>query len=436
MRTKESILRHGILMRKTPLKLVTRYVLAEVAAPSALALSVILFLGVIHELRERRKVLNVAFIQLWDIVRLTAYLTPTLVYYVVPIAYMMGILLAFGRLAQQNEVTAVRAAGIPLKRIVLPVILGGAMLSAACFVVQDWIQPAALRKANELIYIELPKRLTLETLPTGVVQTLGDWRVYVGSRDDKTRTLKEVEILVPKGDKAGVYYAESATLLREEGRSSIVMRNGHVFLPEEGNRVSCITFNPAVLSVPDTPAIRIPNQRRMLTLRELYAMERFLSLVGELHERGLWDDRMADDLLWHQGRLAEIARIPDEIKESRRIVSAAALAHVEGVRNRRTSDLRDDLHKTRTEIGDRLSLPLACLAVSFVAAPLGARARASGRTYGFAIGSAICLIYYVLWSAMSPRTLHSFTEAIIRSQAPNVLLLAAGVWCLWRVDRV
>src|SRR5690606_3073610 len=48
-----------------------------------------------------------------------------------------------------------------------------------------------------------------------------------------------------------------------------------------------------------------------------------------------------------------------------------------------------ELIKVRREIGDRFSFPLMCFAVSIVAAPFGARAQRSGRSYTFASGVAI-----------------------------------------------
>ena len=98
--------------------------------------------------------------------------------------------------------------------------------------------------------------------------------------------------------------------------------------------------------------------------------------------------------------------------------------------------LERELLRTRTEISDRFALPLACLAVSLVAAPLGARARRSGRSYSFAIGFIVFVVYYVLWMAVQPRELVSLAETVSRGLLPNLVLAATGGWLVWRVDRV
>jgi CDP-diglyceride synthetase len=79
---------------------------------------------------------------------------------------------------------------------------------------------------------------------------------------------------------------------------------------------------------------------------------------------------------------------------------------------------------------------LGSLAVTLVAAPLGVRARGAGRSYTFAAGFSILLIYYVLGTVMDPKSLHSLGSVLLRTSVPNLVLSAAGIALVWRVDRV
>ena len=95
-----------------------------------------------------------------------------------------------------------------------------------------------------------------------------------------------------------------------------------------------------------------------------------------------------------------------------------------------------DLAKLRTEIGERLAFPLMCLAVSIVAAPVGARALRSGRSYTFASGLVIVAAYFILRAVLKDAKLPSLETAILVTQVPNLVLIAVGMLFLWRVDRV
>lgn len=366
--------------------LISRYLLREVAVPAALALAVISFVAVANELRERVEDLPIAYVTFWDMSRLTLFFLPTLITYIVPITYMMGILMAFGRLAQTNEITAMRAAGISLKRLVLPVIVGGGVLSAACFLLHDRVQPWALSRANDLIYRELWLRRTLEALPAGVMHSFEDWRVYIGRKDLQTNTLHNIDIFVPQEEGgAWVYYAESARIVKDGPQTAIELNNGHVILPEEGGDIVRGTFDQIRRVVPEPSPRKIRSARRTLSLVRLL-----------VHDR-------------------EVSR---------------------AYRAAPSDDRKQELRKTRSEISERISLPLACLAVSLLAAPLGIRARGTGRSYTFAIGSGIFLTYYVIKLVMEPRGLHPLAVVVLRDLTANAVLGLAGLWFLWRVDRV
>ena len=388
---------------------INRYVMREVAGPSLLALPVFAFLGVANELRERMGLFDITYAHISDFAKLSLWFLPTLLYYVVPVMYMMGIMLAFGRLAKDNEITAMRAAGIPLKRIVAPVILGGAILSALCFVLQDRIQPIALRKINNLIYVELHRRATMDAFPPGVMHELGDWRVYIGGRDRSTNALSNVDILIPQdnGD-IHLYHADRARFSSESGRPMLTIEDGYVIMPGAGGRGHIPNFQ---LAAPAPDTAKAAGERRTMNLRELLAWDK--KLEGELIEKAALED------------LQPVYAIHDLRKDFEQIPENVPL------------DTLRELLMTRAEIRERISLPLACLAVSLLAAPLAVRGGRGGRSFSFAIGFGVCLAYYLIWAGTQPGArLCSLTEAVFRGLIPNIVMALGGIWALWRVDRV
>jgi LPS export ABC transporter permease LptF len=367
--------------------ILSRYVLKEIVVPAFFAIVVIGFIGMAIKIRERNHVLQEVkeFITFWDLARLSLYLSPMLIVYIIPITYMLGILLAFGRLAQNNEITAMKAAGIPLKRLVAPVIVVGALLSATSYYLQDRVQPVAMQQMNRLLYTELPQRITLEMLPTGVMHEVSGWRVYIGGRDVATKTLKDVVILQPKDGQNWVYYGKSAQFVEDEAGLRVFMPEGNIVLPQGSDSVTSMPFTNLSMSLPTNSFRLPPNLRKSLTLQELWARE------------------------------------------------AQVRAEFDKNRSDRTGE---NLRKVRWEICKRITIPLACLAVSLIAAPLAVRAPRAGRSYGFAIGSVIILVYYVLLMVLEPSSVRSLGEMFVRALAPNVLLGIAGVFAIWRVDRV
>ena len=379
------------LAHHRPFGILHRYVLREIAVPSLLAFALISFLAVGNELRERIELLPIEHISLFDIIRLTAFFLPSVVTFIIPITYMMGVLLAFGRLNQENEIIAMKAAGIPLKRVVIPVIFGGALLSVASFVIQDRIQPFTFKSAMLMITRELPGRLTLDVLPAGVMHEIqsdqGVWRIYIEAKDAETGTLHNIELLMPRKEgEAWTFFAREAQIAATGAQTEVILRDGYSIYPQEdGQQLLVSVFPEFRVPWPQNPPEKFPQQRRTLNLAECFAAERELNALYE---------------------------------------------------SRRTDKLKGDLREMRQEISERFSLPILSFAVSFLAAPLAVRSRHGGRSYSFAIGFLILLVYFPLSILFEPQSLRGLDTVILRGMVPNLVLLAAGCVALWRVDRI
>src|SRR5688572_33442798 len=60
-----------------------------------------------------------------------------------PMAVLVSTLYAFSRLASENEVTAMKASGVGLAKLLIPVMMGGAILALIMIVFNDQILPRA-----------------------------------------------------------------------------------------------------------------------------------------------------------------------------------------------------------------------------------------------------------------------------------------------------
>lgn len=69
------------------------------------------------------------------------YLLPQILYLVVPLAVLLAILIALGTLTKTNEILAVKAGAVSLYRMSLPLLVMGAMLSGAVYLMQDHVLP-------------------------------------------------------------------------------------------------------------------------------------------------------------------------------------------------------------------------------------------------------------------------------------------------------
>lgn len=88
---------------------------------------------------------------------------PRLGYELFPIAALIGSLIGLGRLVSQHEIAVVRAAGVPVRRIVGSVMLGGAVMVLAALLVGEFLAPPGERRATAMRSIALADEIVLKT---------------------------------------------------------------------------------------------------------------------------------------------------------------------------------------------------------------------------------------------------------------------------------
>lgn len=78
------------------------------------------------------------------------FLVPYMVYHLAPLATLVATLITLAILAKNNEVIAMKASGISLYRVVLPLLLAGSLLAGALFALDNTYLPDANQKQDEL----------------------------------------------------------------------------------------------------------------------------------------------------------------------------------------------------------------------------------------------------------------------------------------------
>ena len=77
-------------------------------------------------------------------------LTPSMVYNITPLAVLVAVLVTFGVLTRTNEFTAMKATGISLYRVMVPILVVSALIAVALFLFDESYLPAANRRQEAL----------------------------------------------------------------------------------------------------------------------------------------------------------------------------------------------------------------------------------------------------------------------------------------------
>lgn len=176
-----------------PLLLYT-YLATEILAPffaSLLILNGVLFLGRLVPLLDVIFTLGIDFA---DFVRLSAYIAPKLLLFSIPMASMMGVIVAFTKLINDNEMMALKASGIGLYRMVPPV-----MLVALCTAVLTVFSATQMIPKGTVAMKKLFFQLAKEKIDKGIQpdkfsEGLKNVVVYVDHIDPETNLWRGVYV--------------------------------------------------------------------------------------------------------------------------------------------------------------------------------------------------------------------------------------------------
>jgi len=161
-------------LRGERVKLLDRYLLREMVVPFLIGQGAIVLLLTGSVLYNNADVLLANQVPLRFIVRMVLYFIPFLVHMTMPVAMAVAASLAVSRLGRDSEITVLRAAGISMTRIFLPIFLTGLIVSVGDFFFGEYIVPKSVEKFQGVLD-EIPTQLkTLAPVP-------GQW---ITSADD------------------------------------------------------------------------------------------------------------------------------------------------------------------------------------------------------------------------------------------------------------
>lgn len=126
-------------------RLLDRHVLTETAVAGGAATGAFVFVMVAGNLLNQvSSAIASGRVSGWEGLELIALLIPGVLPYALPLGLLTGVLLAFGRMGSQQELTAMKAGGLSLGRIARPALL----LAAALALLSAWLNLEVAPDAN------------------------------------------------------------------------------------------------------------------------------------------------------------------------------------------------------------------------------------------------------------------------------------------------
>ncbi len=313
-------------------------------------------------------------VPLADVSRMILYLVPSFLVFTIPMAFLLAVLLAFGRLSADNEIIVIKASGISLMQMLPPVV--------ACALVAVLLALGASTMGvpwgNSAF-----KELSFQVLKRNITATIREKTFW----DD-------IPGIVMYADQ----YHEQSHLLK-----GVVIHDGR-----NTDRPMTIFARDGVVS--STPG----NQALLLSLHDGSIHISGISGLYRLVHFGEYTMTVGD-----KGSSTTIARNePDMwLSELQHQIDAPG-----------TSD--KDRLKVLAEFYSRFTFPFASLVFAILAVPLGIQNRRSGKSGGFTISITIILTYYILMSVARTLAEKGALPPVVALWIPDLIFFALGIFLL------
>ncbi len=315
---------------------------------------------------------------------------PTIMLLTFPMASLLAAMMVYGRIAQDNELTALQAAGYSTRQLLVPALIIGLLLTGLLLWWANRIAPKGLRLFGDIASNIIQDSSTVGLMP-GAFNALGNFTLAPSSIDE-SGTMRNIRLFEQKDERiSSIISAPSGTIIYAPRENSIILNlvKGNLHKTSKENKNLGIRFNTFNFSV------GIPE------------------LLGELAKPERTENQYRNaDLMFAINRYSQTPEAE------------------------RTSRMDRWYNRSKIELARRQALPFACLIMALLGALLGIYSNRGKRSSCYAMTIFIIFLYYILLSFGKSAAQSGSAPAWICIWIPNIVAIIFGSYIYHRTNRV
>ena len=357
----------------------------------------------------------------------------TLIPLSLPLAILLAALMTFGNFGERYELLSMKAAGIPLFRIIRPVVLFCMFLGVMSFFFQNVIGPKAQKELWTLL-VSMKQKSPEVDIPEGVFYSdIEGYNIYVKKKDRDTGILKDILIynFSDGFENAHIIWAEEGKLELTADKKHLYLHlyNGEQF--ENLKSQSVISRNVPyrretfkekhTLIAFDTNFEMVDgnflNQRSDIkNMNEISLAIDSLNMYADSVGRAMYSDAMkttyrkpvlskTDSTKMEKEHLAVINTdsILNGMTSAQKLktlntteMRLSSLMSDWNMKSYMTRDADSNIRRHQSDWHKKITLSLACIIFFFIGAPLGAIIRKGGLGMPVVISVILFIFYYII----------------------------------------
>ncbi len=366
--------------------ILTRAIFAEIASSAILGTVLFTFVLFLQRAGKSFELIVRSSAGLETIAYLFALILPPTLIYTLPVGALVGILIGLSRMSSDGEIIGMRAAGVPSRRVIFPVLTFSVLAMAVTAACSLWLAPWAMRETYRVLNRIAGEELTAQIQPRVFQEQFPNTVLYVGD-----------VIPGPVERWRDVFMADM--------RPPDQRANGTGGQASEGPR---ITLAREAIAVPD-----LKNNRIQLHM-----------LDGSWHEALVNGDYQSAS--FPQGDQVLQAARPNEVKTAKPYSELDTGPLFREARRSREAAI--ELHR-------RLALPFGCVLLALVGIPLGVSSRKAGKSAAFVMTVFLAFVYYMALVSLTRLAGQGAFPVIPAVWGPNAAFAIFGLILLVSLER-
>ncbi len=309
-------------------------------------------------------------------------LTPSMIYLIAPLSVLIAVLVVFGSLNRSNELTAMKATGISVYRIVVPILAIASVLAVSLFVFDETYIPGANRRQEAL-------RATIKGRPAQTFQRPDEKWMFGIERPGLPSHIFYYQFFDPDRDRFA--------------------------------NISVFTFKPGTFDL----------EKRLFASSAAWDPKQNAWVFRNGWERGFAGDEIQSYSTFSSSTIPGLAEQPQYFKKDPRQSSEMSFAELD----RYIHDLRQsgfDTMRLRVQLNHKLAYPVITLVMAVLAVPFALSMGRSGSLAGIAIAIGVAIVYWTVSSTLEAMGDVNMLPAILAAWSPDLLFALAGSYLLLR----
>jgi lipopolysaccharide export system permease protein len=366
------------------LGILDRYLLSELAGPFGFGLSAFTLIFAATQILAIGRLVSDQHAPLWAAIEIFLWQLPGIVALVIPMALLLGTLLAIQRLSGESEINAMKAGGITFLRIVAPLLVAGFLFSLASLFLQEEVVPFAQEQSA--------------TIQDAVINQTSAFN-------------RDVYVQAPlPGGGSQVTYAKGGFDQRDQSLLGVTL-----IQYDPHNNPMLVAFADRANFTADHWILQNVSSYRFEATGDVTAAPKQPSMTVEIGEK-------PSDI---------VKRIKGDNPQNMSRTEIADIIHSGQLTG-------SELRKYTTTYWEKLAQPFACFVFVLIAVPFGLRSVRGGgsASLGFGLAVLIVFVYYIALTIFSYVGEAFLVLAPLWAWMPNIIFTAIGASRLRRAAAV